>query len=87
MEFTKPYESDWTIYTKSGCPMCVKVKDLLIGENTEIINCDDYLKTDRTAFLFWMKCISGKEIKSFPMVFYSGRYVGGYLETCRLLEF
>ena len=33
-----------------------------------------------------MKCISGKEIKSFPIVFYSGRYEGEYMETCRLLK-
>jgi arsenate reductase-like glutaredoxin family protein len=28
-EFTKPSETQYTVYSKSGCPNCKKVKELL----------------------------------------------------------
>lgn len=83
MDYIFPSNSGWTIYTKSDCPYCIKAKLLLSKENPEplIVNCDDYLKEDRSSFLLYIKYLIGKEYKTFPMVFKNGTFVGGYTET------
>lgn len=91
MHMMEPYKIDkidinkgWVIYTKSNCSYCSKVKELLDGEKIiTIINCDDWLKnsTSKIEFLNHMKNIIGYEYKTFPMVFYSNKFIGGFAET------
>lgn len=81
MEFEYPKAYQYTIYSKSGCPNCLKAKDLL-KENKltfNVINCDEYLLEDKQGFLEHIKYISnGIETNIFPIVFYNGLLVGGY---------
>jgi glutaredoxin len=86
MGFFKPTIYGYTIYTKSNCPYCTKVKDLL--QNVEpqpiIINCDDYLSSNDTKeeFLDFIKSINGGVAhRTFPMVFYKGKFIGGFTDT------
>lgn len=83
MEFSEPFEKDFTIYSKSGCPSCKQVKTFLKEKNFLFneINCDEYLINEKIAFLSFIEKISGKAVKSFPIVFYNGKLVGGYMET------
>lgn len=86
MEFTAPV-SGFTVYGKTGCSYCDKVKSLLeeYKEEFTYINCDEYLTSDRAAFINFIVSLAGKEVAAFPMVFSSAKFVGGYTDTIRLL--
>ena len=81
-EFIEPKLCDntFTIFSKSGCPNCVKVKKILANENPSplIIDCDDYLIEHKIAFLNFIREKTGKEYKTFPMVFYKNVFIGGF---------
>ena len=77
----KPSWTTYTIYSKSNCAYCDKVKLLLKDEVVNVIECDEYLAEDRTRFLQTMHHYSGVECKTFPMVFLKGIYIGGFAET------
>ena len=85
MEFPFPI-SGFTIYGKTDCSYCDKVKTLLAEYKQEFtyVNCDKYLETDKPGFLKFIAGLAGKEVTSFPMVF-SPAFVGGYTDTIRLL--
>ena len=84
MEFAKPVPKGYTIYTKSGCSFCQKLKSLLTDLEIPyvVIDCDKYLET-REEFLEFIKITAKKEYKTFPMVFYDGMFVGGYMEILK----
>jgi glutaredoxin len=86
MEFTSP-ASGFTVYGKIGCTNCQKVKALLDEYKQEFtyINCDDYLALKKTEFLKFIAELAGKEVMTFPIVFFSATFVGGYTDTIRLL--
>jgi len=88
MEFDLPAEHGFTIYSKSGCIMCTKVKDLLKSNALTymIVDCDDYLIEERDKFLLFMKELAGKDVRVFPMVFDNGSFVGAYKETFECVE-
>ena len=88
MSFFNPVDIGFTIYSKSGCYNCSKVKDLIKGENCEfvLVLCDDYLIENRESFLNFLNKKSGKEINIFPLVFYNGEFIGGYKETQTFFE-
>ena len=88
MDFEKPSEKNFTIYSKSGCINCRKVKDLLKSNNIEyeIIDCDDYLLEDKENFLLFIQSYSNVECKIFPMVFHDEKFIGGFNETKEYLE-
>ena len=46
-----------------------------------VVNCDDYIIEDKELFLLFIKDLSEREIKQFPIIFYDGVIVGGYNET------
>lgn len=82
MEFLKPSQTGFTIYSKSGCPNCTKAKQLL-HENVsmEIINCDEYLLEDKEGFLQFIKELAGGiDHRTFPIVFHETKFIGGYKE-------
>jgi glutaredoxin len=81
MEFVSPVLSGYTIYSKSGCVYCIRVKELLRGFDTDIVNCDEYLVHDREGFLDFIRIMAGKPYRTFPMVFLDGVFLGGYTET------
>jgi glutaredoxin len=88
MEFTEPLKTGFTVYTKSGCPNCTKVKKLLHerGLPYEIIDCDEYLIEDRTNFLLFMETKINVIFKAFPIIFNDGVFIGGYQETIYYLD-
>ena len=88
MMFELPSEQKFTIYSKSGCINCRKVKDLLKNNSIEyeIVDCDDYLLEDKENFLLFIKSYSVSSCKSFPMVFHNSKFIGGYDETVKYLD-
>lgn len=83
MTYIKPYPKTYTIYSKHGCPYCTKAKSLLSNQTprTYVVECDDYLQDNKAAFLDFIKEIAGVEHRTFPMIFYDGKFIGGYTET------
>ena len=71
MEFEKPNETGFTVYTKSGCPNCNKVKILLKEKNFvfNVIDCDEYLIEDKENFLLFIQQTAKQSCKMFPFVF------------------
>lgn len=90
-QIEEPSDKSFTIYSKTNCKYCVLVKDVLDENKIPFIeiNCDDYLSQDKQYFLDFIKEKSKRdnEYKTFPMVFCDGKFVGGFLETVRLIEF
>ena len=83
MEFVGPLASGFTIYSKSGCVNCSKVKKLL-QENRitcDIIDCDDYIVEDKPRFLLFINKLAGVNIKIFPIVFNNGTFVCAVSQT------
>jgi glutaredoxin len=87
--FQNPSDTCYTIYTKSGCSYCVKAKKLLEKEKDTvlIINCDDYLIENKELFLDFIKEKNhGKEMRTFPIIFYKNQFIGGYTELATFYE-
>jgi len=83
MEFNKPNETGFTVYSKSGCPNCLKVKALLKEKNLVFneIDCDEYLIENKENFLFFIEDLVKKSYRVFPMVFNDTSFIGGFNET------
>ncbi len=81
--FTAPSLNGYTIYSKSNCPYCVKIKDFLEREKCKyiVIDCDEYLKENRDEFLKEMKKYTEVDWKTFPFVFNDAKFIGGYQDT------
>ena len=88
MEFIKPFPTGFTIYSKSGCPNCNKVKLLLKEKNLlfSIIDCDEYILENKYFFLLFIKELINKEWKTFPIVFDNGKFIGGFTETTNFVD-
>ena len=82
-EYIQPESNGYTIYSKSGCPNCVKVKNYLFEKKAKytVVDCDDYIIDDKPKFLQFIAGLAEKEVKMFPMVFFNGQFIGGYTET------
>jgi glutaredoxin len=76
--YIKPSEKGFTIYTKSQCPSCVQIKELLV--DAQYINCDEYLE-DVDNFLTFIWSLTDKVPTTFPMVFKDNKYIGGFKEV------
>ena len=78
MEIPEPQKGEFTVYSKSGCINCVKVKTLLKDKNLNfiVIDCDEFVLEDKDAFLKFMYKLAGQEYKTFPMVFDEKYFVG-----------
>ena len=88
MEIENPSESGFTIYSKSGCPNCIKIKKLLNDRKLKfnLINCDEYIIEDKDFFINFIKEISNTEVKTFPIIFYDKEFIGGYSETIKYVD-
>ena len=88
--FEKPSEAtQYTVYSKSGCPNCKKVKELLETKQIPftIIDCDEYLIETKPEFLQFIQDLTSQEWKTFPIVFNKdSRLIGGFLDTREYLE-
>jgi glutaredoxin len=82
-EFEKPKVNGYTIYSKSGCPNCSKVKKYLNDSNAivSIIDCDEYLIECKEEFLKFIEEAAEKSVRMFPIVFFERKYIGGYQDT------
>jgi glutaredoxin len=88
VEFTKPSETEFTIYSKSGCVYCRNVKELLESKqiNYKMIDCDEYLIENKKEFLFFIETLSNREWTTFPIVFNKNQFIGGFNDTKEYLE-
>jgi glutaredoxin len=88
MEFTKPILTGFTVYSKSGCPNCVTVKKVIKEKHFLFheINCDDYILEDKEEFLKFIETNIGRSHKTFPIVFYEGKFIGGLNDTIQFIE-
>lgn len=89
VEYIIPSTTCYTIYSKSGCPNCTKVKELLQIHKIQfvIINCDEYLLTNKTAFLDFIMNLISREWKTFPIVFNANsQFIGCFTDTKVYLE-
>ena len=77
-------ERGWVLFTKENCNYCRKTKALL--PEAEQVPCDAYLASSRDEFLKQMDQLTGREYRTFPMVFHNGKFVGGYTETAKRFE-
>ncbi len=84
----KPQDTGFTIYSKSGCPNCTRIKKTFSDKNLTFIeiNCDEYLIEDKEYFLSFIKNLTHKECKIFPMIFNDGSFIGGFSETQEFLD-
>ncbi len=83
----KTAEKGYTVFSKSGCPNCRKVKEFLKEHGHEpcIIDCDEALLDDRASLLEYLyNC--GAKGTVFPFVFLDNNFLGGYEETRRFVE-
>jgi glutaredoxin len=83
MNFENPSKSGFTIYSKFGCPNCMKIKALLKEKHLlfNIVDCDEYLIEHKSDFLFFISQLANKEVTTFPLIFYDNKFVGNYNET------
>jgi len=87
--FRSPSNKEFTIYSKSGCYNCNKVKDLLKSNNIQftVIDCDEYLIERKERFLLFIQELTSREWKTFPIVFTSdAQFIGGFTDTKVYLE-
>ena len=81
MNFIYPSNDNITIYTKSGCPNCLKAKKLIESYSHTIIDCDDDLIDYRDDFLQIIRQLTDKEENTpiyFPIIFDNKKYIGGF---------
>jgi glutaredoxin len=83
MSFEAPSQTGFTIYSKSNCLFCTKVKQLLTDNQIFFveIQSDEYLLEDKEDFLSFIKGLIQKEYRTFPMVFNHGQFIGGFTDT------
>ncbi len=88
-EYPLPTPCGFTIYSKTGCTYCEKVKAFLTdaGHEYTIINCDEILKTNKIEFLEFIESIANIPYNTFPMVFHNKNFVGGYTDTVKFAAF
>jgi glutaredoxin len=93
MEFTEPMQTGFTIYSKSGCHNCSKIKKMLTDKNIFFIevNCDEYLIEEKVNFLSFIEKKIGNPYSAFPystfpMVFYDAKFIGGFIETSEYIN-
>lgn len=84
----EPHLKGFTVYSKSGCPNCTSSKKLIKDKFFSLteINCDEYLLEDKENFLAFIESKAKKSVKTFPMIFYEGKFIGGYYETIDVID-
>ena len=79
----------FTVYTKTDCFYCDKVKRLVTetGDTIMVVPCDSYISVPngREAFLATMDKLAQQVHRTFPFVFHGTCFIGGCDETERYL--
>jgi len=88
MIFEEPCKKEFTIYSKSGCFYCNKAKMLLLNKSLpfKIIDCDEYIIENKVNFLSFIKNLTNKEVKTFPIIFYNDIFVGGFEDLTQFVD-
>ena len=90
MDYTsvEPTNIGFTVYSKSGCINCTKIKKILDDNLSvyNIINCDEYLIEEKEIFLQFIKNKANTEYKTFPIVFFNGIFIGGLAESIEFIK-
>lgn len=91
MEFIEPSKIGFTIYSKSGCPNCLKIKMLLKEKNLVflVVDCDEYILEEKETFLLFIQNLTKSKNENrllFPIVFNDKQFIGGYKETCEYID-
>ena len=80
----------WTVYTRSCCKYCIKVRKLLdiFDLPYNIVDCDNCLIIPELhdEFQEFLLNLCGRVPKHFPLVFKDNVYIGGYKETLHYLK-
>ncbi len=88
--FPEPEQEGFTIYSRTACIKCEKVKGILKAHQIEAkyIYCDLYVEDSfcRVEFLEFMKRLCGFQNRMFPMIFKDGEYIGSYWELYDLFN-
>lgn len=87
-QIEEPSLKGFTVYSKSGCPNCTSAKKLIKEKHFFLneINCDEYLLEDKEKFLEFIESKAEKCMKTFPIIFYEGKFVGGYYEMIDTID-
>lgn len=74
------------VITKTNCPWCIKAKNLLdqLGKTYDLVVVDD--DEERKNLYGTMSELTGKEIKSVPIIFVNDEYIGGYTDLLLSIE-
>ena len=88
MNFERPSKYGFTIYSKSGCPNCMKIKALLKEKYLlfNVVDCDEYLIEDKYKFLSFLSQLANKDVTMFPLIFYDNKFIGNYNETITFVD-
>jgi glutaredoxin len=88
MEICKPIDEGYTIYSKSGCINCTRIKQFLKQKQIFFleVQCDELLLKDKEEFLLIISEMAEKECTTFPMIFHNGEFIGGYNEVKTNIE-
>ena len=76
-----PSATGYTIYSKSECVYCERVKLILEHEKVTVYSCDEMLDRDRNGFLAHMDSLTERVHRTFPFVFHNGVFIGGCDDT------
>jgi glutaredoxin len=87
-KYVSPYHDSFTVYSKSNCIYCSKIKQLLNEYNIQFteVNCDNYILDNKDHFLSFIKSYTKIDYTTFPIVFAGDHFVGGYTDTVKYLE-
>jgi glutaredoxin len=88
MEFIEPTKKGFTVYSKSGCPNCLTIKKLIKEKNFFLfeVDCDDYILENKEGFLKFIEERAETSYKTFPMVFFDGKFIGGATHTIEFIN-
>ena len=81
--FLEPALDKFTVYSKSGCPNCVKAKTLLNERGIPFItvDCDEYILENKAEFLQFIEKKALTPWKTFPIIFDGNmKLVGSFTE-------
>ena len=84
MKYKAPHKTGYTVYSISGCKYCDMCKEFVKNtkKKTTFINCDDFIQTlrNRDDFYKFIHKFTIIPYIHFPMIFYDGKFIGGYKE-------
>ena len=91
MEYPKPFDTNFTVYTVTKCGYCNRFKHELRKhgrEPPEVILCDEFVSTpeQKRNFFAHVNTMTTKPHYTFPIIFHNGKYIGGFTDSCAFLE-